>query len=181
MFARWAWQAMLVVGICSVVLGVVLAAWPNKSVYAADTLFGLCLLLSAAAQLVLAFGARIHPVLKWLVFGSGALAVLLAVWCFSSGGWILLLALWTGIGWMIRGIMQAIVAVWSDDLPGTVRLEAFGLATLVMGIVVVVAPFDSVDLLGVAVGLWLIVLGGMEADSAVRVQRGEERMAEWAR
>ncbi|MFI6865811.1 DUF308 domain-containing protein [Nocardia sp. NPDC050406] len=177
-FADWAWQTLLVVGVCSVVLGLTLAVWPAKSVTVAGTLFGLVLVATAAVQWIVAFGANIPTALKLLEFASGLLAALLAYHCFSSGAWVLLLAMWIGMGWMIRGVVQAIVAAWSDELAGTGRQEVIGLATTAVGLVIAVGPFSSLTTLSVAVGLLTVALGATEIGTAVRLERTEDPIIE---
>lgn len=167
-FADWAWQALLVSGACSVVLGAVVLAWPDKSETISGTLFGLVLVATAATQFVVAFGAHIAGGLKWLEFFGGALALLLAVWCFGSGQWVVLLALWTGLGWMIRGILQAIVAAWSERFAGAGRQEIIGLLTMIAGLVVALGLFESMTALSIVGGVCTMALGVSEIMMAAR-------------
>lgn len=169
-FADWAWQSLVVTGGCSVVLGVVLAVWPDKSWTVADILFGLVLLASAAFQLVMAFGARMSTPLKWLEVVSAAVALLLAFWTLDGGAWVSLLSLWIAIGWVLRGIVQAIVGVWSEQYAGAGRLEFVGLATVAAGVGIAVASFETLPALAVAVGLLTIALGVSEIALGLRVE-----------
>ncbi|GAB2711237.1 DUF308 domain-containing protein [Nocardia thraciensis] len=170
-FAGDAWLAALAIGWASVTLGVVILLWPDKSVRVAGLLFGLCLLLTALWQLTIAFRARIGFGLRVLEFVTAMLALLLAVWCLQSGDWAAMLALWVGIGWAIHGIVQAIVAVWSDDLPHGGRQEFYGVLTLLAAAVVVVWPIETVGALSGLVGVVLIGLGAIEIQSSVRMDR----------
>jgi uncharacterized membrane protein HdeD (DUF308 family) len=170
-FIGEAWQAALAIGCASVALGVVMMVWPNKSVAMSELLFGVAMLLTAAWQMVLAFRGRIRSGLKVVEFVTALVAVLLAVWCMRSGDWVSLVALWVGLGWVIRGIVQATVAVWSDHLPGTVRQEIAGLLTLLAGIAVLIWPIDTLDALAVLAGVFLILLGLSEIRIATRVAR----------
>ncbi|MBF6328115.1 DUF308 domain-containing protein [Nocardia transvalensis] len=171
MFAGDAWQAAFAIGCASVVLGVVITAWPDKSVRVSGLLFGLCLLLTALWQLLVAFRAPIRRGLRILEVVTAMLTVLLALWCMQSGDWVPLLALWVGMGWAIHGIVQAIVAVWSDDLPGTSRLEVVGLLTLIIGLVVIVWPIETIAALSVLVGVCLILLGLLDIRTAAHIGR----------
>ncbi|WP_330180676.1 DUF308 domain-containing protein [Nocardia sp. NBC_01503] len=170
-FADWAWQALLVTGVCSVGVGITLAVWPNKSVTVEGTLCGLVLLATAAMQLIAAFGANIATALKVLQFIGGVTALLLALWCINSGQWVLLLALWIGMGWMVRGVVLAITAAWSDEFVGSGWQEIIGLVTAGVGMVVAVGPFETVTSLSIAVGLITLALGVTEIWTAARFER----------
>ncbi|MBF6180745.1 Uncharacterized conserved protein [Nocardia otitidiscaviarum] len=175
-FAEWAWQTLLVIGVCSAVLGLATAVWPNKSTTVAGTLFGLVLLATAAVQAIVAFGANIPTALRFLEFFSALLAAALAYWCFGSGEWVPLLGMWVGMGWMARGVVLALVAAWSDELAGAGRQEAVGLTTTVVGIAVAVVPFQSIATLSVVVGLFTLALGVSEVLTAVRLERTADQI-----
>ncbi|MRH90547.1 hypothetical protein GFY24_24410 [Nocardia sp. SYP-A9097] len=170
-FADWAWQALLVTGVCSVGVGITLAVWPDKSVMVEGTLCGLVLLATAAVELIVAFGAHVATALKVLQFIAGVTTLLLALWCINSGQWVLLLALWIGMGWMVRGVVVAITAAWSDEFVGSGWQEVVGLVTAGVGMVVAVGPFESVVSLSVAVGLFTVALGVTEIWTSARFER----------
>ncbi len=164
------WQVAFAIGCTSVALGVVMMVWPGKSVPTAELLFGAGVLLTAAWQLVMAFRGRIRTGLKVLEFLAAMLAVLPAVWCVQSGDWVSLVALWVGLGWVIHGIVQATVAVWSD-MPRARGQEIAGVLTLIGGLAVIVWPIDTLDALSVLVGVFLILLGASEIRIASRIDR----------
>lgn len=165
-----AWHVAFAIGCASVVLGVVMMVWPGKSVPMAELLFGAAVLLTSAWQLVMAFRGRIRTGLKVLEFLAAMLAVLPAVWCVQSGDWVSLVALWVGLGWVIHGIVQATVAVWSD-LPRARGQEIAGVLTLIGGLAVIIWPIDTLDALSVLVGVILILLGAGEIRIASRIDR----------
>jgi len=165
-------QAVLVAGIGSVALGVLIAVWPDKTDATAELLFALYLFLSGALQLIIAMGSRFAAALRIFEFFSGAASVALAVLSLRGTNSVLLLAVWIGLGWAIRGIAQATVAVWADELPESGWQEVFGLLTMFVGIVVIALPFDSLDVLGMAAGGCAIVIGALEILTVAR-GRGE--------
>lgn len=169
-FTGDAWQLGCAIGCGSVGLGVALLVWPNKSVAVTELLLGLTLLLTAAWQLAVAFRGRMSGWLKGMELVSALLSVLLALWCMRSGDWQSLLAVWVGIGWMIRGIVAAMTAVWSPRTPGSTRYEIYGLLTLLAGLMVMVWPIDGLAGLGALVGVCLIMMGGMEIRLTARVR-----------
>ena len=144
------------------ILGVVIAVWPEKTIAVAELLFGLYLLINALLQIWVAIGAKFAVPLRALVFLSGLISMLLAGLCLYSGNSVLLLAMWIGIAWAVRGITHATVAAWDDDLPHGVRHELFGLFTMLLGIVVLGLPFEALEALALVSGGTLIVLGTLE-------------------
>jgi len=172
-------EAMLVLGAASLVLGLVVALWPDKSIPMLELLLGGYLALSAGVLGVLALGARFAWPLRGLLLVSAALSVLLAVLCMQGGNSVPMLSMWLGMGLALRGVSQATVSVWDDKLADPGRHELSGLLTLAVGITLLLTPLESTAALGWAVGAALIVLGAAEFAIA-GVGRGETRTV-WSR
>ncbi|MGV9449641.1 HdeD family acid-resistance protein [Streptomyces sp. NPDC003635] len=170
-----AWQIVLVTGIASLILGVLVLIWPGSTLRATGVLFGLYLLVSGVFQLVSAFGTHKTTSLRVLGFVSGALSILLGLFCFRGPMQsLLLLALWIGIGWLIRGITQTLAAASDASMPARGWQIFLGIVTFLGGVVLIVSPFESVFVLTVVGGVWLIVVGVVEIVSAVGI-RGRAR------
>ncbi|MFI2431808.1 HdeD family acid-resistance protein [Streptomyces sp. NPDC018693] len=175
--SRAAWQIVLLTGVASLILGVLVLAWPGASLLAAGVLFGLYLLISGVLQLIAAFGTHRATSLRVLAFVSGALSVLLGLFCFRGPMQsILLLALWIGIGWLIRGITQTLAAVSDPAMPSLGWQISLGAVTFAAGAVLIVSPFESVAVLTLVTGIWLIAVGAVEILTAVRIRSGAGRI-----
>ena len=173
--SRAAWQVVLLTGVASLVLGVLVLVWPGASLFAAGILFGVYLLISGVFQLVSAFGTHRTTSLRVLAFISGALSILLGLFCFRGPMQsILLLALWIGIGWLIRGITQTLAAASDKSMPARGWQIFLGIVTFVAGIVLIDSPFESVAVLTLVGGIWLVVVGVVEIITAI-VIRGRAR------
>jgi len=169
--SKAAWQVVLVTGIASLVLGVLVLVWPGASLLAAGILFGLYLLISGIFQLVAAFGTHKSTALRVLAFISGALSILLGLFCFRGPMQsILLLALWIGIGWLIRGITQTLAAASDQHMPARGWQVFLGIVTFVAGIVLIDSPFESVAVLTLVGGIWLVAVGVVEIMTAIRIK-----------
>lgn len=168
-FGRGARQWVLAMGIFAISLGILLIVWQDKSAVLVGVLFGLYLLGSAVLLWTVAFAVRLAQLPKVLLFGAAVVSVILAALCFRSGNWVLLPAMWIGLSWAVRGVAHAIAAVWEDEkVTGGRRQEAFGLLTLVAGLMVAIAPFDSVTVLAVLAGACMVAFGAMEILTALR-------------
>ncbi len=169
--SRAAWQTVLLTGIASLILGVLVLVWPGASLLAAGVLFGIYLLISGVFQLVAAFGTHRAASLRVLAFISGALSILLGLFCFRGPmESILLLALWIGIGWLIRGITQSMAAVSDSRMPARGWQVFLGIVTFIAGIVLIVSPFRSVAVLTLVAGIWLVVVGIVEIVTAFGIR-----------
>ncbi|MFF0221832.1 HdeD family acid-resistance protein [Streptomyces sp. NPDC004629] len=168
--SRAAWQVVLLTGVASLILGVLVLVWPGASLLAAGVLFGIYLLISGVFQLIAAFGTHKATSLRVLAFISGALSILLGLFCFRGPMQsILLLALWIGIGWLIRGITQTLAAASDGAMPARGWQIFLGIVTFVAGIVLIVSPFASIAVLTLVGGIWLVAVGIVEIFTSVRI------------
>lgn len=171
MMARGAWQAVLVIGLSAVVLGIVVLAWPHATLAVVGILFGLYLLIAGILQLVAAFGTHTDTSLRVLAFISGAISIALGLFCFRGRlESILLLAIWIGIAWLFRGISQ-LAAAASDPLMPARGWQIFAAVIgIIAGIVVLSSPLTSIWVLILFSGIWLIVTGVVEIVTAFRIR-----------
>ena len=174
------WKSVLLTGILSVVLGVMVLAWPNATLVVAAIFFGAYLLVTGISQVFHAFTLHISGGGRALLFISGAASLVLAVLCFRSiGNSILLLAIWIGIGFIFRGVATAAAAISDPGTPGRGWEIFIGIVTLIAGIIVLAYPFASLPTLIWVTGIWLVVIGVMEiiASFGIRKAGNEVRTA----
>ncbi|MFI6407906.1 HdeD family acid-resistance protein [Streptomyces sp. NPDC050548] len=175
--SKAAWQVVLLTGIASLVLGVLVLVWPGASLFAAGILFGIYLLISGVFQLVSAFGTHRATSLRVLAFISGALSIVLGLFCFRGPMQsILLLALWIGIGWLIRGITQTLAAASDKNMPARGWQIFLGIVTFIAGIVLIDSPFRSVAVLTLVGGIWLVAVGVVEIITGIRMRSRAKRV-----
>ncbi|MFG2147301.1 HdeD family acid-resistance protein [Streptomyces sp. NPDC048696] len=172
---RWladaAWQNVLLAGIASVLLGVLVLAWPGATLLAVAILFGVYLLVSGVFQIAAALGTHTSTSLRVMGFISGALSVLLGLLCFRSAlESVLMLALWIGIGWLFRGITLTLAAAGDTYMPARGWLLLAGVVSVLGGVVMIASPFKSLAVLTVLSGCWLLALGITEIITAFRIR-----------
>ncbi|MEU3745572.1 MULTISPECIES: HdeD family acid-resistance protein [Streptomyces] len=166
-----AWQALLVAGLVSLALGIMVLVWPDASLRVAGVLFGLYLLFSGVMQLVAAFGTHATTALRVMAFISGALSILLGLFCFRGAMQsTLLLALWIGIGWLFRGITQTVAAASDPTMPARGWQIFLGAVSAVAGVVLIVSPLESAEVLTVLAGIWLLMVGVAEVVTAFMIR-----------
>lgn len=175
--ARGAWQAVLLIGISAVLLGVMALCWPHATLVVLGILFGLYLLISGIMQLVAAFGTHTDTSLRVLAFISGALSILLGLFCFRGAlESILLLAIWIGIAWLFRGVSLLAAAASDPAMPARGWQLFAAVVGIVAGIVVLSSPLSSIWVLTLFAGIWLIITGVVEIVSAYRIREHAERL-----
>jgi uncharacterized membrane protein HdeD (DUF308 family) len=163
--ARHLWMSAMMFGLLAVILGVVILAWPGPSLLVAAVLFGVYLVLSGVALVILAFRLPVSAGSRFLNFISGVLSIILGIFAFrhfGQGYAILLLAIWIGIGFIFRGVTAVALAVGEHGVPGRGWAIFFGVISVIAGVVVLAYPFDSIVTLALVVGVWLVILGVVE-------------------
>ncbi|MFC5722213.1 HdeD family acid-resistance protein [Streptomyces gamaensis] len=172
LLANAGWQVLLSAGVASIALGVVVLVWPARTLTVVGVLFGIYLLAIGAFQLAGAFGAHIPGHMRVLGFVSGGLCVLLGLLCFRGPAQsLLLLALWIGFGWLMRGVMLTGVALSARVLPARGWQVFLGIVNFLAGIVLIVSPFRSLGVLALVAGILLIVMGVVEVVHAIRLRK----------
>ncbi|WP_435242504.1 HdeD family acid-resistance protein [Streptomyces cucumeris] len=168
-----AWQVLVTAGLVAIGLGIIVLAWPGATLVVVGVLFGTYLLVSGIFQLAGAFGSHVPRHLRVLGFVSGALCVLLGLLCFRGPAQsILLLALWIGFGWLLRGVMLTAMAISAEGLPARGWQIALGLISALAGVLLIVLPFGSITALAVTAGVWLLALGAIEVVHGIQLRMG---------
>jgi uncharacterized membrane protein HdeD (DUF308 family) len=175
------WKSTLLSGVLSVILGVLVLAWPGPTILAAAILLGLYLLLTGIWQVFFAFALHVSAGGRVLLFISGAASLVLAVLAFRHFGRdpttaILLLAIWIAVGFVFRGVATTVSAISDPGVPGRGWAIFFGIISLIAGIVVLASPFESLVALTLVVGIWLIVIGVMEVISAFPIRSASKKL-----
>lgn len=165
------WWILLFVGIVTVLLGLFTLFWTDKAINVIAVLFGLYLLVSGIFQVVAAFGESEH---KALLVISGLLSVILAVYLFKAvraDYSAELLALFIGIAWLFRGVVELVVGLQSSKSEGRTWMIWGGVLLILGAIVIFVWPSLAVTTIFVIAGIMLLVLGISEIVGAFQVKK----------
>ncbi|HTY30552.1 HdeD family acid-resistance protein [Mycobacterium sp.] len=171
------WKTVLASGLMALVLGIVILIWPGKSILVAAVLFGAYLVVSGIAQVAFALTLDVSVSTRVLMFISGALSVALGVLAFRhfGGGYaVLLLAIWIGVGFIFQGVAEAALAISHPELPSRGWHIFLGVLTVIAGMIVLAWPFDSIVMLAIVVGAWLVVIGISQIIWAFQARRTVE-------
>lgn len=170
------WKSTLISGVLALLLGAMTLAWPDITILVAAVLFGAYLLVTGLSQVFFAFSLHISAGGRVMLFISGAAALILAVLAFRHFGndplvAVWLLAIWIAVGFIFRGTATTFAAISDPGLPGRGWAIFSGVLSLLAGIVVLASPFDSLWVLALVVGIWLVVIGIVEIITAFDIRR----------
>lgn len=173
MLGQAAWQALMVLGLASIAIGVCAVVWPGRTLLVLGVLFGIYLLISGVMEIIAAFGDHISAGMRVLNVIVGAVSILLGLFCFRNSlhNSVLLLSLWIGIGFLMWGI--ATIAT-SASAPAGVSGRGWalfaGFLTMLGGIIVISWPIGSIFTLAIFTGIWLIAVGLVEVIHALSLR-----------
>lgn len=156
------WKAVLAWGVLTLIMGVLILGWPGISIEVASIFFGVYLILSGIAQVIFAFALDVPGGERVLLFISGALSLVLGVLAFrhlGQGYAILLLAIWIGVSFIFQGVAETTLAITYKELPSRGWHIFLGILSVIAGMVVICWPFDSIVVLAIVTGVWLVIIG----------------------
>jgi uncharacterized membrane protein HdeD (DUF308 family) len=155
------WGLFLTFGVISVLLGIAMMAWPQITVGIIAILLGAWLLISGVFSLISSFARSDADTAARVMMGIvGVLSILLGVLCFRSiFQAVEILALFVGIGWLMRGIFDLVNGVSAKGQAGRGLTIFLGILGIVAGVVVLIWPGITLVALAWVGGVWLVILG----------------------
>ncbi len=159
-----AWWVVLATGILSILLGAVFLVWPGKTIVVIAVIFGVWLIVSGVVQLVQGFNAELSGGERALAVIVGVISIILGVLCFRGGiaNGVYILSLFIGFSFLFRGIWQLIVGIQAKGKSGRGLLIVVGILGLIAGVIVLAVPFESLEILALITGIWLVIMGVIE-------------------
>jgi uncharacterized membrane protein HdeD (DUF308 family) len=151
------WKASFLMGLVTLILGVIVAFRPSGSLAVISVLIGILMMFSGVFHIVAAVDAPEHhrawPAIAGVLFIVGGI-VLIRHLQYS----LALIGLFVGFSWIIQGVSSLVGGItgrsgWS---------VFFGIVSLVAGIVVISVPVASIVVLATFLGIWFAVIGVFE-------------------
>ena len=164
------WQATLILGVLTLILGLIVSFHPSGSLNVIAVLLGILMILSGIFHLVRVFDPHEHHRV-WLGIGGMLFIVIGVVLIRHLHLTIAAIGLIVGITWIVQGLAALIGGISGGVREGRAWWITFGLVSLIAGIVVVSTPVSSLNVLAVLVGIWFIVMGIFEIIGAFLLRR----------
>ena len=164
------WLATLVLGVLTLILGIIVSFHPSGSLNVVAVLFGILMILSGIFHLIRIFDRdERHRI--WAGIAGLLFIVIGVVLIRHLHLTVALIGLVIGITWIVQGLTALIGGLAGGVREGRAWWIAFGVISVIAGIVVVSAPVTSVNALAVLLGIWFIIMGIFEIVAGFLLRR----------
>ena len=184
------WRASFLVGLVTVVLGLIVAFRPTESLTVVMVLFGLLLIFSGAYQVTRAFDGTVFEGTGREGTGRERVWRGIAAAAFIVSGLVMIrhiqfslavIGLVIAVTWVLQGVALLAVSLMTGPRGHAGWTAFFGALSLIAGIVVMTAPAVSVATLASLVGAWFVVMGLLEMLGALLLRHPAPRTASTGR
>ena len=153
------WWLLLFGGVISLVVGIIVISWPDKTVIVVAVLFAIYLIISGIFEIVRSFASGLTGGTRALLLITGVLSVILGIFAIRSAAdnAVDLLGIFVGIAFLFRGFASLFMGF--DSKEGRGWNIFFGIIMLVGGVVILVQPALALTTLAWVVGIWLVLIG----------------------
>src|ERR1700722_1366691 len=154
------WKASFVMGLVTLILGVILAFRPSGSLVVISVLLGILMIFSGIFHIIAALDGpedhRVWRALAGVLFIVGGI-ILIRHLQFS----LALIGLIVGFSWVIQGVSALIGGITHRAGRGGWSIF-FGIVSVLAGVVVISVPITSIVFLATFLGIWFAVIGVFE-------------------
>lgn len=168
---KWLKGALWIRAILSIVLGILILVWPDKTLEVVAVLFGLYFFIVGIVRIVVGLAGRtLSPGVRILDVVLGLLLVVAGVFAIKNPlATLVALGIIVGISWIIEGVI-AVSETANDSSKwfGTV----LGVLSAVAGVIILFAPLDSLVILTIIGGITLLVTGVFQVITAITLGKG---------
>ena len=166
------WGLVLGYGIATILLGFMLAIWPETSLKVLAILLGIQLIVSGVVRIVAAVAASgVDGGMRALLGLAGALGVLVGLLCLRSPLQTLVaLGLLLGAWWVVSGVIDLVSAAVGRSGRGRATDAILGLVSLVAGTYLLLNPQITLPALIVVACVWLFGIGAIAVFAAMKLR-----------
>ncbi|MBD0860460.1 DUF308 domain-containing protein [Gordonia sp. zg691] len=152
--------ALIITSIVGIVIGVIAILWPGPTIVVVAMLFAISLIIAGIFRIYQAFAASFLGTGMRILLGVIGAIVLLAgvIALFSPGDAVWLLAVFIGVGWIFQGVADLYAAITKSGHVPTWFLILSGIVAVIAGIVMMILPAFSLEVLAWVGGIMLVAL-----------------------
>ncbi len=165
----WRWWTVALRGIAAIMFGILSVFAPGITFVSLVLLFGVYLIIDGVLALALA-SRPIEP--RFALIARGLVSIVAGIIALVFPGitafaLLLVIAAWA----IVSGILEIVMAVQlRKQLEGEWLLAVEGVLSIAFGVVLMVAPLAGAIVLGLWIGVYALVLGGMLVTTAFRLR-----------
>jgi len=164
------WGLLLLLGILSVILGVLVIVYPGATVVTVAIFFAAWLFVSGIFYVINAFSAHGDTGSRVLTAVLGVLSIIVGFALLRSPFQsVEVLIFVIGVFWVAQGILTFVTAFSRREGRGWQLF--IGVLGIIAGIIVLQYPMDSAVTLAIIGGIWIIILGVMQIIAAFQLRR----------
>ncbi len=158
----WGW--VLFFGIVTLILGILVILHPKDTIYAFAVVLGIWLFVAGLFRIVTAIADHDDTAgTRWLLAILGILSVIIGIlFLRHTEETVTTLAFLIGLFWVVGGIIEFFTAYSDYGEPARAWRIAMGVLAFAAGVVTLVVPHLTLNVLAVIMGIWLIIYGGLE-------------------
>jgi uncharacterized membrane protein HdeD (DUF308 family) len=154
------WKASFVMGLATLILGVIVAFRPSGSLVVITVLLGILMIFSGVFHIIAAIDAP-EQHRAWRAI-AGVLFIVVGIILIRHLQFSLaLIGLIVGLSWVIQGV-SALIGGITHRAGRSGWSIFFGIVSLLAGIVVISVPVTSIVFLATFLGIWFAVIGVFE-------------------
>jgi uncharacterized membrane protein HdeD (DUF308 family) len=169
------WPVVMFVGLVTIVIGIMVVAWPDETLKVLSVLFGIQLLVFGLFRLISAFSSDSSDSLApGLVGFIGVIGMMAGVVVLRNPfETVAVLATVLGIVWIVGGSIDLIASIADRRLDNRGMTAFSAVVTVVAGIVVVSWPAPTLAVIAWIAGIYLITFGVLFCLGAFRLRQLE--------
>jgi uncharacterized membrane protein HdeD (DUF308 family) len=169
------WPVVMFVGLVTIVIGIMVVAWPDETLKVLSVLFGIQLLVFGLFRLISAFSSDSSDSLApGLVGFIGVIGMMAGVVVLRNPfETVAVLATVLGIVWIVGGSIDLITSIADRRLDNRGMTAFSAVVTVIAGIVVVSWPAPTLAVIAWIAGIYLITFGVLFCLGAFRLRQLE--------
>jgi len=166
----WGW--VLFFGVVTLILGVLVVIKPKDTIYAFAILLGIWLFVAGLFRVVMAIADHEDTNgTRWLMAILGLLSVIIGIlFLRHTEETVTTLAFLIGLFWVVGGIIEFFTAYSDHGSPARGFRIVMGILAFAAGIVTLVWPHLTLNVLAVIMGIWLILYGVLEVALSLQLR-----------
>jgi uncharacterized membrane protein HdeD (DUF308 family) len=168
-FRRWRWWTVALRGVVAILFGILAIVSPGAAFVSLVLLFGAYAIVDGVLALVLA-SRRVQPRGALIARGIASIAAGVIAWVWpgiTAFALLIVIAAWA----IVSGALEIVTAVqMRKQLEGEWLLALEGALSVAFGVLLLLSPLVGAIVLGLWIGAWALVLGGMQIGTALRLR-----------